>query len=80
MAGADVAMWLAIMTQRGATEPWVTADLKSAFLRSARQESLNFTARVRKLGRRTAYGDVECVGEASGLVAHHVVTYARVQS
>jgi acyl-coenzyme A thioesterase PaaI-like protein len=36
MAAADVAMWLAIMTLRGATEQWVTADLKTAFLRSAR--------------------------------------------
>jgi uncharacterized protein (TIGR00369 family) len=80
MAGADVAMWLAIMTQRGATEHWVTTDLKTAFLRGARQENLHFTARIRKLGRRTAYGDVDCVGEVSGLVAHHVVTYARSQS
>ena len=74
MAGADVAVWLAIMTQRGATEHWVSADLKTAFLRGARQESLYFAARVRSLVRRTAYGDVECVGETSGLVAHHVVT------
>lgn len=80
MAGADVAMWLAIMTRRGSSEHWVTTDLKTAFLRGARQENLFFTARIRRLGQRMAYGDVDCVGEASGLVAHHVVTYARART
>ena len=38
MGAADVAMWLAIMTQRGTEEQWVTSDMKTAFLRSGRQE------------------------------------------
>jgi uncharacterized protein (TIGR00369 family) len=77
MAAADVAMWLAIMTQRGPGEHWVTTDLKAAFLRGARQENFVCTARVLKLGKRTAYGDAHCVGSVSGLLAHHVVSYAQ---
>jgi acyl-coenzyme A thioesterase PaaI-like protein len=38
MGAADVAMWLAIMTLRGTEEHWVTSDMKTAFLRSVRQE------------------------------------------
>jgi acyl-coenzyme A thioesterase PaaI-like protein len=36
MGAADVTMWLAIMTQRGTAEQWVTTDMKTAFLSSAR--------------------------------------------
>jgi acyl-coenzyme A thioesterase PaaI-like protein len=66
---ADVAMWLAIMTERGTSEQSVTTDMKTAFLRSAR---------VLKLGKRTAYGIAECLNENGHLLAHHVITYARV--
>jgi acyl-coenzyme A thioesterase PaaI-like protein len=78
MGAADVAMWLAIMTQRGTEEQWVTSDMKTAFLRSGRQEDFLCTARVLKLGKRSAYGTAECNGAASGLLAHHVFTYAKV--
>lgn len=80
MGAADVAMWLAIMTLRGTSEHWVTSDMKTAFLRSARQEDVTCTARILKLGRRTAYGTVECSSAASGLVAHHAITYAKAVS
>jgi uncharacterized protein (TIGR00369 family) len=80
MGVADVAMWLAIMTLRGKNEHWVTSDLKTAFLRSARQEDVSCTARVLKLGKRTAYGTAECNSEKSGLIAHHVITYAKAGS
>ena len=72
------ATWLAIMTLRGVAETWVTTDMKTAFLRSARQEDVMCTAKVLKLGRRTAYGTAECVGARSGLLAHHVISYAKV--
>lgn len=78
MGAADVAMWLAIMTQRGTREHWVTSDMKTAFLRSARQEDVLCTASVLKLGHRSAYGTAECRGATSGLLAHHVLTYAKV--
>jgi acyl-coenzyme A thioesterase PaaI-like protein len=79
MGAADVALWLAIMTQRGTEEQWVTADMKTAFLRSGRQEDFLCTARILKLGKRSAYGTVETVGTVSGLLAHHVLTYTRVK-
>ena len=80
MGAADVAMWLAIMTLRGTSEQWVTSDMKTAFLRSARREAFRCTARIVKLGRGTAYGTAESSGATSGLLAHHVVTYAKVAS
>ena len=78
MGAAAVAMWLAIMTRRGTREHCVTSDLKTAFLRSARQEDVLCTASVLKLGHRSAYGTAECRGATSGLLAHHVLTYAKV--
>ena len=78
MGAADVAMWLAIMTLRGASEQWVTSDMKTAFLRSAREEDIACTARVLKPGSRTMYGAAECRAAGAGLVAHHVLTYSRV--
>lgn len=77
MGAADVAMWLAIMTLRGTEEPWVTSDMKTAFLKSGRQEDFVCTARVLKIGKRSAYGTAECTGGSSGLLAHHVLTYVR---
>jgi acyl-coenzyme A thioesterase PaaI-like protein len=77
MGAADVAMWLAIMTKRGTEERWVTSDMKTAFLKSGRQEDFTCTARLLKIGKRSAYGTAECHGAASGLLAHHVLTYMR---
>ena len=80
MGAADVAMWLAIMTLRGTVERWVTSDMKTAFLRGAREEDISCIARILKPGKRSMYGTAECHGAASGLVAHHVLTYARVET
>jgi acyl-coenzyme A thioesterase PaaI-like protein len=78
MGAADVAMWLAIMTERGIQEQWVTTDLKTAFLSSARETDIHCTARVLKLGKRTAYGTAECRNAGGELLAHHVLSYALV--
>ena len=80
MGAADVAMWLAIMTLRGMTEHWVTSDMKTAFLRGAREEDLSCNARILKPGKRSMYGTAECRGANAGLVAHHVLTYARADA
>ena len=80
MGAADVAMWLAIMTLRGVDERWVTSDMKTAFLKSARGEDISCWARVLKAGKRTMYGTAECRSEAAGLIAHHVLTYARADA
>ena len=79
MGAADVAMWLAIMTLRGVVERWVTADMKTAFLRSAREEDIACDARILKPGRRSMYGTAECRGGDSRLLAHHVLTYTHVE-
>ena len=78
MGAADVAMWLAVMTLRGTGEFWVTSDMKTAFLRSARAEDVVCTARILKSGKRVMYGTVESHAAEAGLVAHHVLTYSRV--
>ncbi|HSY94672.1 MAG TPA: PaaI family thioesterase [Steroidobacteraceae bacterium] len=78
MAAADVAMWLAIMTQRGTAEQWVTTDMKTAFLSSARRTDVACTARVLKLGKRTAYGTAECRDAGGNLLTHHVLSYTLV--
>ncbi len=80
MGAADVAMWLAVMTLRGTAERWVTSDMKTAFLRSAREEEVVCMARVLKPGKRTMYGTAESHGAASGLVAHHVLTYSKIEA
>jgi acyl-coenzyme A thioesterase PaaI-like protein len=80
MGAADVAMWLAIMTLRGVAERWVTSDMKTAFLKSAREEDVACFARIMKPGRRAMYGTAECRGASAGLVAHHVLTYSRVET
>jgi len=80
MGAADVAMRLAIMTLRGVAEHWVTSDMKTAFLKSARAEDIVCTARILKSGRRTIYGSAECTGADGVLVAHHVLTYAKVDA
>ncbi len=79
MGAADVAMWLAIMTLRGTSERWVTSDMKTAFLRGAKEEDILCTARVLKPGKRSMYGTAECHGATTGLVAHHVLTYAKIE-
>jgi uncharacterized protein (TIGR00369 family) len=76
MGVADVAMWLAIMTERGTAEQWVTTDMKTAFLKGARETDVRCVARLLKLGKRTAYGTAECRAADGDLLAHHVVSYA----
>ncbi|HRD50366.1 MAG: PaaI family thioesterase [Candidatus Competibacter sp.] len=79
MGAADVAMWLAIMTLRGTTETWVTSDMKTAFLRSGREVDVICTANVLKSGSRTMYGTAESISASGELLAHHVLTYMRVE-
>jgi uncharacterized protein (TIGR00369 family) len=78
MASADMAMWLAIMTQLGKEARTLTADLNSTFLSAARKEDVLCTAKVLKLGRTLVYGVAECSSEAGKLVSHHTVTYIRL--
>jgi acyl-coenzyme A thioesterase PaaI-like protein len=78
MGAADVAMWVAILTERGIAEQWVTTDMKTAFLKGARGTDVFCSARVLKLGKRNAYGTAECRSSNGELLAHHVLSYALV--
>src|SRR5262249_32701440 len=60
IAAAGVAIWFAVATHRGLSEPWVTADLKTSFLRAARREPFTCTARILRSGRQLAYAVAEC--------------------
>ena len=80
MGAADVAMWLAIMTRCGTAEKWVTTDMKTAFLRSGRESDMFCTARILKLGKKTAYGTAECHDAWGELLAHHVLSYTKVST
>ncbi len=79
MAAADAAMWFAILTRVGAEALWVTADLKTAFLRPAHVQTVRCTGRVLKQSEGSAYGVAECVGEDGELLTHHTVTYLRAR-
>jgi uncharacterized protein (TIGR00369 family) len=80
MAAADVAMWLAIMTRLGKSDGAVTAELKTNFLKGAKQEDFICRARILKLGRRLIYGVAECVTQDGKLLTHHTITYIRADA
>jgi len=77
MAAADVAMWLAIMTRLGKSDGSVTAEMKTNFLSSAREEDILCRAKILKLGRRLIYGVAECTTIGGKMLTHHTVTYIR---
>ena len=77
MTAADVAMWLAIMTLLGKDALTVTTELKTTFLRSARQEDARCTAKILKLGKSLIYGVAECSNMGDKLLTHHTITYIR---
>jgi uncharacterized protein (TIGR00369 family) len=79
MGAADVAMWLAILSARSVDEQWVTTDMKTSFLKAGRREAMICTAKVLKLGKRTAYGTVDIRGADSSLLTHHVLSFAKVE-
>ena len=80
MAAADVAMWLALLTRLGPTDPSVTVEMKTNFLSAARQEDFRCTAKILKLGKRLVYGVAECVSAEGTLLTHHTLTYFRPDS
>jgi len=75
MAAADVAIWFAVATLRGTSERWVTADLKTAFLRATSRETFTCAARVLKIGRQLAYVVAECARQDGTPLTHHTSIY-----
>jgi uncharacterized protein (TIGR00369 family) len=78
MAAADVAIWLAVATRRSTRQTWVTADLKTAFLRAAHREAFTCTARVLKIGRTLVYAVAECARQDGTPLTHHTGIYVRI--
>lgn len=77
MALADLAMWVVVLGHIGPLELSVTTNLNINFLRKPAQADLLGEARLLKLGKRLAVGDVmlHSEGEAAP-VAHATCTYA----
>lgn len=77
MSLADAALYMAILGQIGLKAMAVTSELKMNFLRPAVGGDVLAMARVLKLGRRLAYGEVHVVMAADHerLVAHATCSY-----
>ncbi len=82
MAAADTAMILAIATQLGGFKPMTTVQLQTSFLRpipGSRTDPAGdavVLARVLRLGRNLAFGEIEISDAAGKLAAHATTTYA----
>src|SRR6516164_8251338 len=77
MALADFAMYVAVLAAIGPVPLAVTINLNINFLRKAAPRDLLAEARLLKLGKRLATGEVtiRCAGEEK-LVAHVTSTYS----
>lgn len=77
MALADIAVYVALLAQIGPVALAVTTNLSINFLRKPAPGPIHADARLIKLGKRLAVGDVGIRGAGSDdLVAHCVATYS----
>jgi len=78
MAAADTAMILAICTQLGGFKPMTTVQLQTSFLRPipGSSGSARVVARVLRMGRNLAFGEMQVFGADDQLAAHATCTYA----
>jgi len=79
MAAADTAMVLAVMSQLGAFRPMTTVQLQTTFLRPVPGDArfANVRARVLRMGKTLAFGDIQIThGDDDVLAAHATTTYA----
>jgi uncharacterized protein (TIGR00369 family) len=77
MALADVAVYVALLAQIGPVGLAVTTNLSINFLRKPAPGAIFADARIIKLGKRLAVGDVGLRGaDDADLVAHSVATYS----
>lgn len=74
---ADVALYAAVLSLIGRVELAVTTSMTINFLRKPALQALAAEARILKLGRRLAYGDVLIYSEGDDdPVAHATGTYS----
>jgi uncharacterized protein (TIGR00369 family) len=77
MAVADFAMWGVVLSLIGRVDLAVTTNLSINFLRRPPPGDVVARARILKLGKRLAVGEVHLhAGEAEDLVAHVTSTYS----
>ncbi|MBL8350444.1 MAG: PaaI family thioesterase [Burkholderiaceae bacterium] len=82
MAAADTAMILAIVSQTGSFQPMTTVQLQTSFLRpipgspDGNSGEARVVARVLRLGKSLAFGEIELQDPAGRLAAHSTTTYA----
>ena len=77
MGLADFAVYVAILASIGPQPLAVTTNLNINFLRKPAQRDLIAEARLIKLGKRLAVGDVEIYSEGEDeMVAHATATYS----
>lgn len=78
MAAADTAMVLAVMTHLGEFKPMTTVQLQTSFLRPVPGDSaeVKLVARVLKMGRNLAFGEIEAFTAKGDLAAQATTTYA----
>jgi uncharacterized protein (TIGR00369 family) len=79
MAAADTAMVLAVMSKLGgAFRPMTTVQLQTSFLRPIPGDAgdARVLARVLRLGKQLAFGEIEIADAAGRLAAHATTTYA----
>lgn len=78
MAAADTAMVLAVMSRLGAFRPMTTVQLQTTFLRPVPADArfANIHARVLRMGKTLAFGDIQITHGDDVLAAHATTTYA----
>jgi uncharacterized protein (TIGR00369 family) len=77
MSLADTAMWVVLVAMIGPAALAVTTNLNINFLRKPEQKDLLADARLLKLGKRLAVGDVLIYSEGDAQpVAHATLTYS----
>ena len=78
MAAADTAMVLAVMSKLGAFRPMTTVQLQTTFLRPIPADAgfANVHARVLRIGKTLAFGDIQITHGDAVLAAHATTTYA----
>lgn len=78
MAACDTAMVLAVMTRLGGFKPMTTVQLQTSFLRPipGSSGSARVVARVLRMGKSLAFGEMQVIGADDQLAAHATCTYA----
>jgi len=78
MAAADTAMVLAVTSKLGSFKPMTTVQLQTTFLRPVAADAGEaiVVAKVLRLGKTLAFGDIEITTGDGVLAAHATTTYA----